>query len=67
MFARRCCLYYKERLVIIPVLCNIYLLLFIESITTNPDKQIQLSSTYDISGMFDIHVPIVISDNNRDM
>ena len=39
----------------------------IESVTTNSDKQIQLSSTYDISGMLDIHVSIVMCNNNRDM
>ena len=38
------------------VLLNIYLFLFVESGTTNPDKQIQSSNTYDISGMFGIHV-----------
>ena len=35
--------------------------MFIESVDTNPNKQIQSSSTYDISGMFDIHVSTVIS------
>ena len=37
----------KGRLVIMSVLLNIYLLMFVESSTTNSDQQIQSSSAYD--------------------
>ena len=38
------------------VLIIIYLLMFVESSTTHADQQMQSSSTYDISGMFNFMV-----------